>query len=168
MKILPYERLILRTNLELPQVQKALEERSTNSLISEASEIPEHIVFRGKIQANSFKMVRIGRKTSSSLAPVVRGKFQDAVDEGTDLYITFFPVIIVLIFLLIWTVGLGSLCVWLFIHWVQGNIPGHSAMSMPFLMWALGVGIFTASWQRELKLTKETLLEVFDAQIVDY
>lgn len=162
MNLLPSEQLTLQT----PLTKALVFERLNNHVLPQGytafpQNTEEHI-FEGLMENNSFILKR-SITNSSMYFPEISGEFQEA-DSGTSIKLKLKPSNSATKFMILWLAGLtlGILLISLAGFYKGGS---KTAVLIPTVLLAIGVGLVNAGFNSENKKARKALTKILDAEI---
>ena len=168
MFLLPYENLLLKTNLSIEEqrsrLKKIVGKRRLFSFIPDL-----RFDYAGTIENNEFKISRnIGYK--NSFKPIIIGKLMDTGYQRTYIHLIMRPNLIVAVFLLFWFGG----AFFILFGTLISSSPKFTVFSieiypyvLPLLFIMFGYGILIFGFKIESNRSKKDLIKLFDAYQVE-
>ncbi len=165
MKLLPFESIIYKTHLEpdyvLGLMERAIEPKRTfriNSLFGSG----KFKDYEGKLNEDgSFDIRRIISYRNSFL-PVIKGQI-DQDFNGTQIKVKMRLHLVVLIFMMLWSVGVSLALVIALLFGIVGN-EVHPISFIPLGMLLFGYAITMGGFKYESTKSKKFLAKLFDSE----
>jgi hypothetical protein len=168
-RFLPFDNFKITSRLPITEVQVRLAnavQARRRSLFSLAPH-PNTKPYEGTITGNTFKISRIIDYRNSFL-PVINGEISTFIGK-TKISVKMRPALFVLIFLSFWLTIVGLVCLGILFAAIadlqkiseQGF---HPIILMPFGMFLFGYGLIMFGYKRESKISKKSLIDLFDGE----
>jgi len=171
MKLIPYERLKIKTSLRAEEALQRLSEKVEPKRFFRMWR-PDEKPYQGEITGSTFKVTRIIRYRNSFL-PIIKGEVQPEMGRSS-VAITMQPHILVLIFMALWMVILAISFFFSLIDYISTiDRAGSSLQTLPETILASG-GIllfsyllFWGAFKFESVRSKKFFRELFQAEDVE-
>lgn len=169
-KILPFEKLIYRSNLTkeelLAHLQNEIE--AEKSFGFGANNFSYSKPYIGKIYNNTFEIKRAINYRNSFL-PIIKGEIQNDIN-GSKINVKMSLAEIVKVFMIIWLGGVFIACLatlYTLIFTNGLNSEGRFFMFLPFFMLAIGILMVYFGFKTESKKSEKDLEEILKAKIFE-
>ena len=164
MKYLPFENITYRTNLELEEIQKRINEVIEPKKTFRMTGIfgnSNHKPYEGSINGNSFNMTRIIGYRNSFL-PRIKGEIEKGFN-GNKINVKMRLHAFVIVFMFIWFGGVGIGC--LAVLSTLSNSDNFEPMTLiPCGMLVFGYALVTGGFKYESIKSKKYLAQLFEAE----